>query len=757
MILPFHSAKRLLRASLLITASGWGSQLAAQLATTCSSPGQPILNVPANYPTIQSAVNAASNGACVLVAPGTYFENLEIDARYIELKAASSDVTQTVIDGGQHGSVVVFQGVPYNMTIPYVSTASISGFTIQHGLSAAGQGGGITLANQAEVIVSNNVITNNTSGSDGGGILVSNLSHATIMKNTITANSAPRYGGGILVVGDASNSTTGGSNPIIFKNTITNNVTTGVVIPTGGASGGGILVAGYSSPAIIANTITGNTAPFSGGGVFVGLGSNASVEDNTITNNSAAYGGGIHIETTGQAPIIRDNTVTNNQAVANSSFPAVGFGGGISVYGESIPLIVHNTISSNTATYGGGGIVVGEGSNPTIRANTISGNTVNGNPTGSPVGPPPGGGIFVSAASSSIINNLIYGNSASGYGGGIGVFGGGTVTSTDIIQNNTIVSNVAMSIPANSSGPGGGGLFVSVNGNCTPATTTTVTNNIFDLNTGFQIFGGCTGGATYSNNLVNNFSNGMYFDYNSHTVTDIATFNASVVGGANISGNTGFVNAAVNNFSLTSGSAAIDQGSPTNAPAEDYASMDRPYGNGFDIGAYEYTTQVIVKAPVFEFYSNTYQGHFYTQTKSERNSVLSTLPYALYRYYSVAFSAYPAARAHTEPIYRFYSTAYQGHYYTPNLCEMYTDCQLHPPGDPHDIYPNNIFEYVEIAFYAYPNQFSSWVSPVYWFFSPVVFHHFFTNSLAAKNALISSPGSLQWTYEGIKWYVPHLD
>ena len=48
-----------------------------------------------------------------------------------------------------------------------------------------------------------------------------------------------------------------------------------------------------------------------------------------------------------------------------------------------------------------------------------------------------------------------------------------------------------------------------------------------------------------------------------------------------------FVDGPGGNFQLRAGSPAIDAGSPTGAPAVDYAGVTRPQGAGFDIGAFE--------------------------------------------------------------------------------------------------------------------------------------------------------------------------
>ena len=42
-----------------------------------------VIHVPADYPTIQEAINAAVNGDTVLVSPGTYVENINFRGRNI--------------------------------------------------------------------------------------------------------------------------------------------------------------------------------------------------------------------------------------------------------------------------------------------------------------------------------------------------------------------------------------------------------------------------------------------------------------------------------------------------------------------------------------------------------------------------------------------------------------------------------------------------------------------------------------------------
>src|SRR5207249_688569 len=147
------------------------------------------INVPASQPTIQAAINAASNGDTVLVAPGTYRENINFMGKAITV-TSSGGPSVTTIDGGAAGSVVMFRTNEGRNSV-------LSRFTVTNG-SANGvpswDGGGIYIS-YASPTVSGNVITQN--GPCGGGIAAYSSS-ALIQGNTITNNGEHGQGGGCI-------------------------------------------------------------------------------------------------------------------------------------------------------------------------------------------------------------------------------------------------------------------------------------------------------------------------------------------------------------------------------------------------------------------------------------------------------------------------------------------------------------------------------------------------------------------------------
>jgi hypothetical protein len=227
-------------------------------------------NIPADVATIQEAIDLASEGDTILVAPGTYVENIVFSN--LDLIVTSTDpedpaiVEQTIIDGGNAGTVVTFQGQE-------TSNCVVNGFTITGGNNTTNNGGGIyggypdssgqqgtqaTIRNcriinnntsrsgggiaNCDGLIENCVIANNTSSAAGGGVWHSD---GHIRNNMVYGNESGQQGGGLC----------GCSRGIIEHNIVYNNST--------GDWGGGINKCGLST--IRFNTVYNNTADYGGG------------------------------------------------------------------------------------------------------------------------------------------------------------------------------------------------------------------------------------------------------------------------------------------------------------------------------------------------------------------------------------------------------------------------------------------------------------------------------------------------------------
>jgi Right handed beta helix region/Abnormal spindle-like microcephaly-assoc'd, ASPM-SPD-2-Hydin len=277
------------------------------LLITTSALAGTIIHVPGDQPTIQAGINAASNGDTVLVAPGTYKEQINFLGKAIVVRSQSGDKVTTIDGSGIAGPVVRFVS---GETVKAV----LQGFTIQGGTLCcfAYEGGGIEVSNSSPTIISNN-IRNNVGAGNGGGINI-NFGSPVVRGNTITGNSVAFFGGteggGIDV--------TGASSAQIIGNTIKNNFGVGF--------GGGIGLFSAGNVVIINNTIANNTGESEGGGIYMVNESDEIIVQNLITGNSAPAGAGIYSSipqsTTGYRLI--NNTIAANGA-SNAAVVADGF------------------------------------------------------------------------------------------------------------------------------------------------------------------------------------------------------------------------------------------------------------------------------------------------------------------------------------------------------------------------------------------------------------------------------------------------
>ncbi len=405
------------------------------------------INVPAEYASIQAAIDASSDGDVIIVEPGRYLESIDFGGKNIILRSTNPDdketVSTTIIDGDGSSSVVTFRSGE-------TEAAKLLGFTITGGkgsrytlnigsddepdLVTAYFGGGVNILHYSFPVVENNIISDNSavfgggvniysayptmtgntivdnSASYGGGVLVCKTEDSPLIKkNQILGNHAEYFGGGLqfgpyaraeVTENDIyENKAEYGGGVIVTKHSeglIHNNQ----IIGNAAENGGGIAVIDHSSPVVSANLIRDNTAKMGGGGISVTLYSKPLIENNNIEENEAEYeGSGIFI-TTGAEPIVNNNRIILNRSL---------WGGGISVLHEASPQISRNFIYRNSAE-AGGGIIVNEAF-PEIFENQVSENIAT---VGS------GGGIYTISASELLIkDNDFINNSAETVGGAI--------------------------------------------------------------------------------------------------------------------------------------------------------------------------------------------------------------------------------------------------------------------------------------------------------------------------------------------------
>jgi hypothetical protein len=130
-----------------------------------AGPAMPdTLEVPGDYPTIQDAIVNAKNGDLVLVAPGTYTENINYLGKDITVRSSLGPAV-TVIDGGYADTVVKFISGESAQAI-------LDGFTVRNGYGFT-LGGGI-YAENASPWIQNCILRENDGYVDGGGMYYKN-------------------------------------------------------------------------------------------------------------------------------------------------------------------------------------------------------------------------------------------------------------------------------------------------------------------------------------------------------------------------------------------------------------------------------------------------------------------------------------------------------------------------------------------------------------------------------------------------------
>jgi len=245
-------------------------------------------DAPADFATIQAAIEAASDGDTIIVRDGLYTgdgnRDINFDGKAVHLMSENGPDTCIISSGGSaiepHRAFIFSTGED--------SSSAIDGFTIADGYvdgvsDMSRSGGAIYCFGASPTIISNRITRNHA---EFGAGVYCNLSSSRIVGNTIFLNDA----------GDLA----------------------------------GAIRAYESDLVILNNVIVGNTASDRGGGGVHCRSSDAVIGNNVIAHNEAIKNGG-GIKCSAASP-----TVANNTIVANS---AGDFGGGLMAEESSLPTV----------------------------------------------------------------------------------------------------------------------------------------------------------------------------------------------------------------------------------------------------------------------------------------------------------------------------------------------------------------------------------------------------------------------------------
>ncbi|MCX7996501.1 MAG: hypothetical protein N2691_01930 [Patescibacteria group bacterium] len=154
-------------------------------------------------------------------------------------------------------------------------------------------------------------------------------------------------------------------------------------------------------------------------------------------------------------------------------------------------------------------------------------------------------------------------------------------------------------------------------------------------------------------------------------------------------------------------------------------------------------SQDAIDPVVYRFWSDEKRGHFFTISPGERDWVIQTFATSTWRFEGSGFSALATQQAGSIPVYRFWSNTQQGHFYTANAGEkVYIE----------KTFPSSVWRYETVAFYVFPPGTPD-TRPVYRFWSPLYRKHFYTANEGEKQYIESNFPASVWSYEQIAWYV----
>lgn len=357
---------------------------------------QAVLNVPAQFATIQSAIGAAANGDVVLVAPGFHLGAINFLGKAI-LVQSTGGASTTIIDALGAAPVATFSSGETSASI-------LDGFTLTNGFGIApGAAGGIEIS-AASPIVRNCLVVSCTGatgaaapavgGTGGpGGLRVS--SGSPRIENVTFLNNFGGLGGTATACSPfgTANGGNGGAGAVFFVNPAATIVFDRCTIDANtGGNGGGI--------ACVSTSVAG------------GIGGSGGIDVTATSGNALTL----------TRCVVRRNIAGNGTAGTGTAGGAGGTGGigargGSSFFGAPALTLIGCTIVENVGGNGSGSVAGGDGGVAALPyALVVRHTTVAANVSGPNNGAGSGGLVFGGAMTSSgtFVNSILYGNVGTG-------------------------------------------------------------------------------------------------------------------------------------------------------------------------------------------------------------------------------------------------------------------------------------------------------------------------------------------------------